>query len=67
MSIESGLNELKEAQRLSVKYTPILIGSVIGILIGGPFGLIPGFKAGGTIALSSGGILGGFLGYKIQK
>ena len=67
IKIESGLDELREAQRLSVKYTPILIGSVIGILIGGPFGLIPGFKAGGAIAVSSGGLLGGFLGYKIQK
>ena len=44
-----------------------MIGSVIGVLIGGPFGLIPGFKAGGAIAVSGGGLLGGFLGYKIQK
>ena len=54
-------------QMLSVKYTPIVLGTVIGALVGGPFGLIPGLKAGTIIGSSSFGVLGGWLGYKAQK
>tara|TARA_Y100000590_G_scaffold440191_1_gene565288 strand:- start:604 stop:999 length:396 start_codon:yes stop_codon:yes gene_type:complete len=66
-NIESGLENLVEAQSLSVKYTPIVLGTVIGALVGGPFGLIPGLKAGTIIGSSSFGVLGGWLGYKAQK
>jgi len=66
-NIETGLENLVEAQSLSVKYTPIVLGTVIGALVGGPFGLIPGLKAGTIIGSSSFGVLGGWLGYKAQK
>ena len=67
INVESGLEELKEAHRLSFKYTPIVIGATVGLLLGGPFGLIPGFKLGGVFTASGCSVFGGWLGYKAQK
>lgn len=67
IKIEKGTEELNQAQKLSFKVLPMLIGGAIGFAVGGPFGFIPGFKAGGLL-LGSGLAVGGtILGYKIQK
>lgn len=67
IKIEKGVKELKIAQQYSFKYIPIAVGGLVGVAVGGPFGLIPGFKLGG---LAMGGVLGAtgaYAGYKIQK
>lgn len=67
INIDNGTQDLKSAQNYSFKFLPIVIGVSIGFIVGGPFGLIPGFKAGGLATASGLGIVGGLTGYKIQK
>ena len=66
ISTDNATDDLKIASDYSFKYFPIILGVSIGALVGGPFGLIPGFKAGGLITAGGLGIIGGVAGYKIQ-
>ena len=63
---KNALNELKIADSLFFSYKPILIGSILGGILGGPIPLITGFKYA-AITGSIGTIVGGYGGYKIQK
>ncbi len=65
--VDKATDDLKIASDYSFKFFPIVLGVSIGFIIGGPFGLIPGFKAGGLITGGGLGIFGGVVGYKIQK
>jgi len=65
-SIE-GLKNLEIAKKYSFRYTPIIVGSLIGAVLTGPTGLLLGLKTGSIATGMSGGILGGWFGYKIQK
>lgn len=67
VEIDHGTKDLKAAQDYSFKYLPIFLGASIGVIVGGPFGFIPGFKAGGLITGAGLGVIGGVTGYKIQK
>ena len=64
--IETGKNELIEAKKYYFTYTPILVGTLIGAGALSPIGLLLNLKLSGLFSLS-GGILGGYAGYKIQK
>lgn len=67
--VVEGLDNLVEAKKYSFRYSPIIIGSILGAVLTGPAGVLMGLNAGGVAAgLSvSGGLLGGWCGYKIQK
>ena len=65
-SIE-GLQDLEIAKKYSFKYTPIILGSLIGAALTGPTGLLFGLKTSSIATGMSGGLLGGWFGYKIQK
>jgi hypothetical protein len=65
--VSNGMEDLKVASEYSFKFLPVVLGVTIGVIIGGPFGFIPGFKAGGAIAAGGLGIIGGVAGYQIQK
>ena len=64
--IKKGESDLKIAERLQLKYLPIILGSGIGFAMFGPVGLIPGFKIGGIATGATASVLGGVLGYKYQ-
>lgn len=77
-NIESGVKDLKLARYFNVKYLPIGVGAVLGTAVGavagGPIGAAAGFKAGTAAATAtvvgmtaSAGLLGGSVGYGIQK
>ena len=66
-NISGGLTELETAKKYSFRYTPILLGSLFGIALTGPAGLLFGLKMGSLATGLGGGILGGLCGYKIQK
>lgn len=63
----SGLQDLEIAKKYSFKYTPILVGSLLGMALTGPTGILLGLKMGSIATGMSGGIIGGWFGYKIQK
>ena len=65
----NGLTNLELAKKYSFKYTPIIVGSLLGMALTGPTGLLLGLKTGSiaTATAMSGGIIGGWCGYKIQK
>ena len=65
-SIES-LQDLEIAKKYSFRYVPIIVGSFIGAALTGPAGLLLGLKTGSIATGMSGGIIGGWFGYKIQK
>jgi len=65
--VSNGMEDLKVASEYSFKLFPVVLGVTIGVIIGGPFGFISGFKAGGAIAAGGLGIIGGVAGYQIQK
>lgn len=58
INVKQGEEFLKKASRYNVALYP-LTGAVLGTCIGGPIGLIAGFKIGGLTALGC-GILGKF-------
>jgi hypothetical protein len=58
--------DLHEADKLFFSYKPIFIGGTVGVLTGGPIGLIVGMKWTG-LSTGIGGLLGGYIGYKAQK
>ena len=66
-NVTEGLTELETAKTYSFRYTPILLGSLFGIALTGPTGLLLGLKMGSLATGLGGGILGGWCGYKIQK
>ena len=63
----NGLTNLEIAKKYSFKYTPIIVGSLLGMALTGPTGLLLGLKTASIATAMSGGILGGWFGYKIQK
>jgi hypothetical protein len=63
----NGLTNLEIAKKYSFKYTPIIVGSLLGMALTGPTGLLLGLKIGSIATAMSGGIIGGLCGYKIQK
>jgi hypothetical protein len=67
LSIENGFEDLKIAKQYAFRYIPIILGSAVGITFMGPIGLMFGFKTAGLITGLSGGMIGGWFGYKIQK
>ena len=67
LSIENGFEDLKIAKQYAFRYIPIILGSALGITFMGPVGLMFGFKTAGLITGLSGGMIGGWFGYKIQK
>jgi len=62
--VESNEN-LKKASNYYIKYTPIIVGGVIGGIILGPLGLFIGLNGG--IITTTGALLGGMTGYNLQK
>ena len=62
-----GLHEVTMAKKYLFRYTPILIGSFLGICLTGPPGILFGFKMGSIITGLGGGMIGGWCGYKLQK
>jgi hypothetical protein len=67
ISTLNGLTNLEIAKKYSFKYTPIIVGSLLGMALTGPTGLLLGLKTASIATAMSGGILGGWFGYKIQK
>tara|TARA_B100000795_G_scaffold239348_1_gene200958 strand:+ start:3389 stop:3781 length:393 start_codon:yes stop_codon:yes gene_type:complete len=57
------LKNLQKTDSLFFSYKPIFIGSILGAIVGGPFGLVMGIKWIGGIST----IIGGITGYKLQK
>jgi hypothetical protein len=58
-------NNLKKSSSYYMNYTPIIIGGVIGGITLGPLGLLLGLNGG--IITTTGALLGGMTGYKLQK
>ena len=67
ISTLNGLTNLEIAKKYSFKYTPIIVGSLLGMALTGPTGLLLGLKTASIATGMGGGILGGWFGYKIQK
>ena len=63
----NGLTNLEIAKKYSFRYAPIIVGSLLGMALTGPTGLLLGLKTASIATAMSGGILGGWFGYKIQK
>jgi len=66
LTMEEGRKELEIAQSYYFRYTPILLGAVLGGISLGPVGMLLNVKLGSMFTLG-GGVLGGYGGYKIQK
>ena len=66
LTMEQGRKELEIAQSYYFRYTPILLGAVLGGISLGPVGMLLNVKFGSMFTLG-GGVLGGYGGYKIQK
>lgn len=65
--VKDSLNNLVEADKLYLSYTPILTGGIIGMtLLSPPTALLLGAKYIGY-SLGLGGIIGSISGYKLQK
>lgn len=65
--VKDSLNNLVEADKLYLSYTPILTGGIIGMtLLSPPTALLLGAKYLGY-SLGLGGIIGSISGYKLQK
>ena len=55
--IKNGIQEIKEAKRLSFSYTKVVLGGILGAAVGGPFGFLTGIKYTG-LTTSTGALLG---------
>ena len=66
-TMDTSINELEEAKKYSFKYKLIVIGTTLGVVATGPLGGMLGMKLGGIMTTVSGGLFGGWVGYKIQK
>ena len=66
MIVETGKDNIIEAHRYYFSYTPIIVGVLIGSVGLAPLGMLLNIKIG-SILMTSGGLLGGYGGYKLQK
>ena len=64
--VEQAKDELVEAKKYYFTYTPILVGTLLGVGALSPMALLLTIKLSGLFSLG-GGVLGGYAGYKIQK
>lgn len=58
--------DLKEISNYTTAYTPIVLGGLIGGITISPLFLIAGVQYG-TLISTAGTLLGGLMGYKLQK
>ena len=66
ITMEEGRKDLETAQKYYFRYTPILLGAVLGGVGLGPVGMLLNVKFASIFTLG-GSVLGGYGGYKIQK
>ena len=64
--IERGESNVIQAQKYYFSYTPIFLGILIGGIGAAPLGMLLNIKVG-SLLMTSGSILGGYSGYKLQK
>ena len=64
--IERGESNVIQAQKYYFSYTPIFLGILIGGMGTAPLGMLLNIKVG-SLLMTSGRILGGYSGYKLQK
>ena len=64
--IERGESNVIQAQKYYFSYTPIFLGILIGGIGTAPLGMLLNIKVG-SLLMTSGSILGGYSGYKLQK
>ena len=64
--IERGESNVIQAQKYYFSYTPIFLGILIGGMGTAPLGMLLNIKVG-SLLMTSGSILGGYSGYKLQK
>ncbi|XP_061075949.1 syntaxin-17 [Conger conger] len=65
-NVEAGSRSLGKAVKYKMAVLPVA-GAVLGGVVGGPLGLLAGFKVAGVVAALSGGLLGYAGGNAIQK
>uniref|UniRef100_A0A8C1IYN0 Syntaxin 17 n=1 Tax=Cyprinus carpio TaxID=7962 RepID=A0A8C1IYN0_CYPCA len=65
-NVEEGTQSLGKAARLKLAVLPVA-GAVVGGVLGGPLGLLAGFKVAGVAAAVGGGLLGFAGGNLIQR
>lgn len=65
-NVEEGTRSLGKAARMSLAVIPVA-GAVVGTVLGGPLGLLAGFKVAGVAAAVGGGLLGFAGGNLIQR
>uniref|UniRef100_A0A3B1KE92 Syntaxin 17 n=1 Tax=Astyanax mexicanus TaxID=7994 RepID=A0A3B1KE92_ASTMX len=65
-NVEEGTRSLGKAARASLAVIPVA-GAVVGTVLGGPLGLLAGFKVAGVAAAVGGGLLGFAGGNLIQR
>ena len=65
-NIEIANQELEAASKYHFNYKPIIIGALLGGLAITPFGALINIKLGSLFTMT-GGVMGGILGYKVQK
>ncbi|XP_064195817.1 syntaxin-17 [Anguilla rostrata] len=65
-NVEAGSRSLGKAAKYKMAVLP-MAGAVLGGVVGGPLGLLAGFKVAGVVAAVSGGLLGYVGGNAIQK
>ncbi|XP_036395750.1 syntaxin-17 [Megalops cyprinoides] len=65
-NVEEGSRSLGKAVKYKMAVLPVA-GAVLGGVVGGPLGLLAGFKVAGVVAAVSGGLLGYAGGNAIQK
>ncbi|KAF4103149.1 syntaxin-17 [Onychostoma macrolepis] len=65
-NVEEGTQSLGKAARLKLAVLPVA-GAVVGGVLGGPLGLLAGFKVAGVAAAMGGGLLGFAGGNLIQR
>ncbi|KAI1894146.1 hypothetical protein AGOR_G00112810 [Albula goreensis] len=66
VNVEAGTRSLGKAVKYKMAVLPVA-GAVLGGVVGGPLGLLAGFKVAGVVAAVSGGLLGYVGGNAIQK
>ena len=64
--IERGESNVIQAQKYYFSYTPIFLGILLGGMGTAPLGMLLNIKVG-SLLMTSGSILGGYSGYKLQK
>ena len=64
-NMDESVDHLKDADKNTIFYTPILIGGIVGSILVSPVIGLVGLKSG-MLFYMTGGIIGGISGYKIQ-